>query len=132
MYQPIAIISLESLRIAAYSTTESKFLAGQRVFDVQRALDPLQGLCTGPHGTLRQLRLGDAGDALEVIVARVAEVRCSEAEVDGYRAAVATLVLQEVSAVFGTHLQATGGGMNAGWVNAEWRNEQMNVEWRNE
>ena len=116
MYQPIAIISLESLRIAAYSTTESKFLAGQRVFDVQRALDPLQGLCTGPHGTLRQLRLGDAGDALEVIVARVAEVRCSEAEVDGYGAAVATLVLQEVSAVFGTHLQATGGGMNAGWV----------------
>ena len=52
-----------------------------------------------------QVRLADVGDSLEVVVALVTEMRGSEAEEDGYRAAVATLVLQEICAVLWTHLK---------------------------
>ena len=38
-------------------------------------------------------------------MAGVAEVGRAEAEVDGHRTAVATLVLQEICSVFGTHLE---------------------------
>lgn len=46
------------------------------------------------------------GDALEVVVARVAEVRGAEAEEHGHRTAVPALVLQQVGAVLGAHLGA--------------------------
>ena len=47
---------------------------------------------------------GDVGDALKVLVTRVTEVCSAEAEEDSHRAAVTTLVLQEISAVLGAHL----------------------------
>ena len=56
------------------------------------------------HGALGQLRFGDVGDSLEVIMTRVTEMGRPEAEEDGHRAAIATLVLQVVRAVLGTHL----------------------------
>ncbi len=56
---------------------------------------------------MRQLVLRDVGDALEVVVTRVAEVRRAEAEEDGHAAAVATLVLEEVRPVLRAHLQKT-------------------------
>ncbi len=71
---------------------------------MQGALGPLQGLGTRPHGTLGELRLDDAGEVLEIIVARVAEVSGPKAEIDRHRTAVTTLVLQEIIAVFRTHL----------------------------
>ena len=55
--------------------------------------------------TVGQIGLGDVRNPLEVIVAGIAEVGCSEAEEDGHRTAVATLVLQEVCAMLGAHLQ---------------------------
>ena len=73
---------------------------------MQRALCPLQGLGTRANGTLGQLRLGHACQSLEVIVTGVAEVGGAKAEVDSHRAAVATLVLEEVRAMLGTHLWA--------------------------
>ena len=84
---------LESLGVPTDPTAEGKLLPRRGVFHVQGALGPLQGFRTGSHGTLRQLRLGHAGEALEVIVAGVAKVGRPKAEVDGHRAAVATLVL---------------------------------------
>ena len=71
---------------------------------MQGTLRPLQGLGTGPHGTLGQLRLHNAGQTLEVVVAGVAEVGGAETEVDGNRATVAALVLQEICPVLGTNL----------------------------
>ena len=38
-------------------------------------------------------------------MARIAKVGGSEAEVDGHRAAVTALVLQEINSMFRTHLQ---------------------------
>lgn len=52
-----------------------------------------------------QLCLGDGGDALEVVMASLAEVGGAKAEEYRHRAAVAALVLQEVRAVLGTHLR---------------------------
>ena len=52
----------------------------------------------------RQVMFGDVGDALKVLVTRVTEVSCAEAEEDSHRAAVTALVLQEISAVLGAHL----------------------------
>ena len=75
------------------------------MLDVQGALCPLQGLGTGSHRALGQLGLGNAGQALEVVMAGVAEVGGAKAEVDGHRAAVAALELQEVCSVLGTNLQ---------------------------
>lgn len=57
-------------------------------------------------GARRQLAGQQVGDALEVVVARVAEVRGAEAEEHGHRAAVPALVLQQIGAVFGAHLGA--------------------------
>ena len=71
---------------------------------MQGALGALQGFCTGAHGALGELGFGGAGHSLEVVVARIAEVGGSKAEVDGHRTAVAAFVLQEISAVFRTHL----------------------------
>lgn len=72
---------------------------------MQGAFCALQGFCPGAHGTLGELRFRGAGDTLEIIVAGVAEVSGTKAEVDSHRTAVATLVLQKVSAMFRTHLQ---------------------------
>lgn len=71
---------------------------------MQWALSPLQWLGTWSHRTLGQLRLDNAGQVLKVIVAWVAEVGGPKAEIDGHRAAITTLVLQEISAMFGTNL----------------------------
>lgn len=71
---------------------------------MQGAFCALQGFCPGAHGTLGELGFRGAGDTLEVVVAGIAEVSGPKAEVDGHRAAVATLVLQEVGAMFGTYL----------------------------
>lgn len=51
-----------------------------------------------------QLFLGDTGHPLEVVMTGVAEVRGAEAEENSHRAAVPALILQEVRAVFGAHL----------------------------
>ena len=72
---------------------------------MERTLCALQWLGSRSYGTLGELRLGRAGDSLEIVVAGVAEVGRAEAEVDGHGAAIATLVLQEVCSVFGTHLE---------------------------
>lgn len=74
------------------------------MFDVQGALGPLQGLGTWSHRALREVCLHKASQALEVVMAGVAEVGGPKAEIDGHRTAVAALVLQEVSAMLGTHL----------------------------
>ncbi len=63
------------------------------MLDVQRALLALQLLALWSDGALRQIRLGQVGHALEVVVAGVAEVCGAEAEEDGHGAAVAALVL---------------------------------------
>ena len=46
----------------------------------------------------------NVGYTLKVIVASIAKVSCTKAEKDSHTATVATLVLQVVSAVLGTHL----------------------------
>lgn len=51
----------------------------------------MRGRPTG--GAARELLLGQVGNPLEVVVAGVAEVGCSEAEEDCHGAAVAALVL---------------------------------------
>ena len=71
---------------------------------MQGTLCPLQRLGTGPHWTLGQLRLHNAGQPLEVVMTGVAEVGGAETEIDSHRAAIATLVLKEVCSVLGTHL----------------------------
>lgn len=52
-----------------------------------------------------QLRFGDVGHSLEVVMTSITEVGGAKTEEDGHRATVATLVLQEVCAVLGTHLK---------------------------
>jgi len=76
---------------------------------MQWALSPLKGAGTRPHWALGELRLGHASQPLEVIMTGGAEVGCAKAEVDGHRAAVAALVLQEVSAMLGAHLSKDKG-----------------------
>lgn len=96
--------SSECLCIPAHAAAQGKLLPRGWVLDVQGTLCSLQRLGTGPHWTLRQLRLHYAGQALEVVVTRVTEVGGTKAEVDSHRAAVAALVLQEVSAMLGANL----------------------------
>ncbi len=74
------------------------------MLDVQWALGPLKRLGTWTHGTLRKVALRHASQPLEVVVARVTEVGGAETVVDGHGAAVAALVLQEVSAMLWTDL----------------------------
>ncbi len=63
--------------------------------------------------TVWEVGLRDAGDALEVVVARVAEVCRAEAEEDSDRAAVPALVLKEVRPVLRAHLQIKQGRLSA-------------------
>ena len=51
---------------------------------MKRTLGSLERLGTGSNGTLGQLSFGHACETLEIIVARVAKVGGSKAEVDGY------------------------------------------------
>ena len=76
--------SLEGLCISAHSATKGKLFASRRVLDVKRTLGSLKRLGTGSNGTLGQLSFGHACETLEIIVARVAKVGGSKAEVDGY------------------------------------------------
>ena len=71
---------------------------------MQWALCSLERFGTWTNGTLGQLRLGHACQTLEVVMARVAEVGGAKAKVDSHRAAIATLVLEEICAMLGTHL----------------------------
>lgn len=71
---------------------------------MERAFEPLQGFDTRSHRTLGQLGLGYGNQPLEFVMAWVAEVGGSEAEIDGNRAAITTLVFQEVHTVLGTDL----------------------------
>lgn len=57
-----------------------------------------------------QLFLGDAGHPLEVVMAGVAEVRGAEAEENRHGAAVPALVLKEVGAMLGAHLNQHSRG----------------------
>ena len=97
-------LALECLSIPTYATSECKLLTSRRVLDMQWAVCPLEGLGTGSHGTLGEVRFGHTGQTLEVVVAWVAEVSCPKAEVDRNRATIATLVFQEVCAMFRTDL----------------------------
>ena len=72
---------------------------------MQRTLCSFQWFGAGADRALGELGLGHAGEALEVVVARIAEVGRPKAEVDSDRAAVAALVLQEVCTMFGAHLR---------------------------
>lgn len=81
---PTSPLPSESLCIPADSTAQSKLLPSWGVLDMQGAFSPLQGFCAGPHGTLRELRLGDAGQPLEVVVTRIAKVGGAKAEVHGH------------------------------------------------
>ena len=96
--------SSEGLGIATHPTAKSKLFTSWRVLYVQWTLCPLQWLGTGADGTLGELGLCHARKTLEIIVTRVAEMGSAEAEVDGHRAAVAALVLQEVCAMLGAYL----------------------------
>ena len=71
---------------------------------MQGALGTLQGFGTWANGTLGELILPHACQTLEVVMARVAEVGSAETEIDSHSAAVTTLILQEISAMLGTHL----------------------------
>lgn len=53
---------------------------------------------------MRKILLGYSCHPLELFMTWVTEVCCTEAEEHGHGAAVAALVLQEVSAMFGAHL----------------------------
>ena len=96
--------SLECVGVPAHATPEGKLLASRGMFDVKRTLGAFEGNSFRSHRTLGQLRLRNVGDTLEVIVTRITKVSRPEAEENGHGAAVATLVLQVVCAVFGTHL----------------------------
>lgn len=98
--------SLEDGGIAAHATAERVLQAGGGVLHPQGAvvLRALQLRDLGAAGTLRQLIEGNAADALELVVASIAEVRVSEAEEYGHRAAEAAFVFQEVDAVAQTGL----------------------------
>ena len=65
---------LEGVGVPADPAAQGELLAGGRMFDVERTLLPLDGDSLGTHGALRQVRLGDVGHPLEVVVTRVAEV----------------------------------------------------------
>ena len=86
------------------ATPKGKLLSRGGMFYVKRTLRALERNSLGSHWALGQLLLGNVGDSLEVIVTRITEVSCPETEEDGHGAAVATLVLQVVGAVLGTHL----------------------------
>ena len=92
------------MSISADSTPQGKFLSCRRMLDVQGALITFQLLSARTTWTLRQLRLGDTGDLLEVVVTQVTEVGRAKAEEDGDGTAVATLVLKEVCTMLRTHL----------------------------
>ena len=95
---------LECLCVPTDAAAKSKLFPCGWMFDVQWTFRALEGLCTWPDGALGQLALGHAGQALEVVMAGVAEVGGAEAEVDCHGAAVAALVLEEVTAVLGADL----------------------------
>jgi len=90
--------------ISTDTAPQRELLASGRVYDMEGTLVAIQlltartGRAFGEFPEIREL--------LEVVVTGVAEVSAAEAEEDGHRATVAALVLQEVGAVFGTHLSA--------------------------
>ena len=86
------------------ATAKGKFFSSCGMLHVKRTLRALERNSLGSHWALGQLLLGNVGDSLEVIVTRITEMSCPETEEDGHRAAIATLVLQVVRAVLGTHL----------------------------
>jgi len=90
--------------VAADATSEGKLLPCGGVLHVQGALHTLQLGAPGPSRTVWQVGLGNVGDPLELFMTKVTEVSRAEAEEHSHRAAVATLVLQVVSAVLGAHL----------------------------
>lgn len=74
----------ESLGIPADATAEGKLLSRWRVLDVQWALCTLERLSTRPDGALGKIALCHARQTLEVVVAGIAEVCRTKAEVDGH------------------------------------------------
>ena len=79
----IVFTVLESMSIPAYPTPQRKLLPCGRVLDMQRALLPLQFFAPGPTGTLGQVRLGDTGHLLEVVMTQVTKVGGTETEEHG-------------------------------------------------
>ena len=92
------------MRVSTDATAKGKFFARGGMLYVKGAFLAVQLNALWPHGALGQVRLGQVGHPLKVVVTRVAEVGRAEAEEDGHRAAVAALVLEIIGAVFGTHL----------------------------
>lgn len=95
---------LKGLRISAHSASERKLLAGGRMDHVQRTVFAQQLMSLRASRTPRQIALRNACQPLKIVVTRVTEVRCAEAEEHGNGTAVAAFVLEEVSAVLRTHL----------------------------
>ena len=104
------------------ATAKGKFFSSGGMLHVKRTLRALERNSLGSHWALGQLLLGNVGDSLEVIVTRITEVSCPETEEDGHGAAVATLVLQVVRAVLGTHL-----GLKMENVNQEYNIQTLNL-----
>lgn len=111
---------LEGLGVAAHSATERKLFARRRMHNVQWTVFANHLLRLRSGWASRQIRLGDGGQPLEVVVARVTKVRCAETEEDGHRTTIPALVLEEIGAVFGARLGArnvrTGAANQLLWV----------------
>lgn len=74
--------------------------------DMKGTLVAQQLFGLGPGGALGQLDLGYVGQALKVIVARIAKVGGAKAKEHRHRAAVAAFVFEKIGAMFGAHLGA--------------------------
>ena len=76
------------------------------MFDVKRTLASFERTRRRTDGTLGKISFIYARQSLKIVVTRRAEVRRSEAEENGDRAAVATFILEIIGAVLGTNLGA--------------------------
>ena len=66
--------------------------------------------------TVWKFFLRNASHSLKIIMTSITKMCCSETEKDSYWAAVATLILQKVCAMFWTHLQRKKINTRLWWV----------------
>lgn len=92
--------------IPADSAAQRELLSRCGMSHVQWTHVALQLSASGTRGAMGQHLLRSTHHSVDVIVAQLAEVGRPKAEEDGDGATVATLVLQIVHAVLGTHLSA--------------------------
>lgn len=124
-YQRI-YFDLESLCISANAAAQCEFFASWWMHYVQRTVFAEQLLCFRPGRTFGEFVFRYIGQSLEVVVARVTEMRRTEAEVNRHRAAEPALVFQVIGAVLRTHLRMRKIHFNSERVKLE-KNER-NVE----